>query len=807
MGDNDLSALLLAAEQLTSNINDNDDLPKTNRTLTQLVDSSNKLFSKLSSAGPQDADANLLLSSKGIDLTHLTKKVENIASQEITVSLDPFPVVDITNYLSFEKENAVLSIIDHTHHKFNKILEESIDNELDRDAAKRRNNLLNNLDQLTSLRDDTPLIHREIKQENPLLTLSSPLNQNQILYASALVDYNLLAIKGRSVNLMDQFKVSVSSTDNETMKDIWDLVTTIGNDFSKARDSPSSVDHLIKQARSYLEKRLVNYIESSMSKNRIQMQRGGIPGNYSLILAYVKTHVSREYDGMERILVDGLPFWPVCYYCIRCGNIDDAIQAVVRAESDLFELSEALKMLKTSPNLRLPFDLTKGFRSSIRNSLDPYKRIIYCILGVYYFDDKDEEEVIKTADDYFWFQLCVVVMPNQKTSVKQISDTNSLSYESLQTKVVDEYGELCVRNTENSLLNFRMLFLTGHFELAIDSLFRNDRYYVHAVHVAIALAEQELLALPDRIQRPLISTVDGVNTKCLNLCTLIKMYIQLFQEKDVEIALHYCFCLRNIYIGGSCVFPQFVVEFALETQQYDRIFGHILEDGCRVPGYIDKFFNCEVSLIEIIRETANELREKRSCFDAVKLYNLCNDFENLLKVANSTISTMLTNPTNDPSGISLIDYVRSIMSQNIGKSYTASVNTVDTFNVLLDLLDFFQLYNAKQYKEALNLMQKINLIPLHKDSVESTAEKFRHVDSLILRTISDVVIAVMKTLVENFKETKSLLEAYGHDKSLESHLQDLQEGAEALISFAGTVPYQLPSDTSSKLVRLKISMI
>lgn len=48
-----------------------------------------------------------------------------------------------------------------------------------------------------------------------------------------------------------------------------------------------------------------------------------------------------------------------------------------------------------------------------------------------------------------------------------------------------------------------MLFLTGHFELAIDSLFRNDRYYVHAVHVAIALAEQELLALPDRIQRPL----------------------------------------------------------------------------------------------------------------------------------------------------------------------------------------------------------------------------------------------------------------------------------------------------------------
>lgn len=42
---------------------------------------------------------------------------------------------------------------------------------------------------------------------------------------------------------------------------------------------------------------------------------------------------------------------------------------------------------------------------------------------------------------------------------------------------------------------------------------------------------------------------------------------------------------RNIYIGGSCVFPQFVVEFALETQQYDRSSFKLLRP--------QEFKNCE----------------------------------------------------------------------------------------------------------------------------------------------------------------------------------------------------------------------
>ena len=45
-----------------------------------------------------------------------------------------------------------------------------------------------------------------------------------------------------------------------------------------------------------------------------------------------------------------------------------------------------------------------------------------------------------------------------------------------------------------------MLFLTGQFEAAVEFLFRIDRLRAHAVHVAIALFEADLLALPATIQ-------------------------------------------------------------------------------------------------------------------------------------------------------------------------------------------------------------------------------------------------------------------------------------------------------------------
>lgn len=48
-----------------------------------------------------------------------------------------------------------------------------------------------------------------------------------------------------------------------------------------------------------------------------------------------------------------------------------------------------------------------------------------------------------------------------------------------------------------------MLALTGQFEAAFEFLARTDRYQIHGVHMAIALHEMHLLALPKLPSAPL----------------------------------------------------------------------------------------------------------------------------------------------------------------------------------------------------------------------------------------------------------------------------------------------------------------
>lgn len=70
------------------------------------------------------------------------------------------------------------------------------------------------------------------------------------------------------------------------------------------------------------------FMETVVSSNMLKALRGGEPGTYSLVRSFVKAGNVAEYLGMEQVFVDGLPFWPVFYYCLRCGDLDAALHCV-----------------------------------------------------------------------------------------------------------------------------------------------------------------------------------------------------------------------------------------------------------------------------------------------------------------------------------------------------------------------------------------------------------------------------------------------------------------------------------------------
>jgi len=105
-----------------------------------------------------------------------------------------------------------------------------------------------------------------------------------------------------------------------------------------------------------------------------------------------------------------------------------------------------------------------------------------------------------------------------------------------------------------------MLFLTGQFEAAIEFLATGAgaRHLPHAVHLAAAMHEHNLLAVSQSVLAPLISVdpADKPPAKRLNFARLILLYVKRFESSDPKESLHYLFLLRynlNLHFFLNCL--------------------------------------------------------------------------------------------------------------------------------------------------------------------------------------------------------------------------------------------------------------
>ncbi|KAG8291311.1 Nucleoporin nup93 [Homalodisca vitripennis] len=115
MAEADFNDLVNAAERLASEVEGTGELPRVDRTLRQVLEASHELWARVTTTGPQDIQANLLLGSKGVDLPQLSQKLESLSTRKTFEPLDPVPDNDIHSYLKNEAENAILTLIETTH--------------------------------------------------------------------------------------------------------------------------------------------------------------------------------------------------------------------------------------------------------------------------------------------------------------------------------------------------------------------------------------------------------------------------------------------------------------------------------------------------------------------------------------------------------------------------------------------------------------------------------------------------------------------------------------------------------------------
>ncbi|RZB77466.1 nuclear pore complex protein Nup93 [Asbolus verrucosus] len=811
----DFAELLQEAEKITVDIEGTKELPKVDRSIRQVLEASNDLYTKVAQTGSKDIQANLLLGSKGVDLPKIIQKLESISTKRTFESIEPVEDVNTVGILENEIQNCILSVFETGFNKCMKTISDCSWEHQSGEWKQEKRKILNSMIGPSGAFIEVGK-YPAIFMERPI-TIAPNLGVAETLYAAKIMEYNQAI--GRSMqkpNLINGFVNVANELRDAKVKDMWEIIKYMtqlppfpqSEDQIKTRNSAPVINALVKQGKKYLEDRYKTYMSNIINENLSSAMLGGVPGTYPLVRSFVGVRLQGEYSGLKDDKIDGRPLWPMVYYCIRSGDLAAAIYCLKKRSDkefqDIIAILEAKLNNPDNPEIyKLEDNIRYNYRRHVRNETDPFKRIVCAVLGC--CDVVDEHsEVARTADDYLWLKLSLVRADYDKD--------DHIKYADLQRMILEEYGETHYDAMNQPHLYFQVLALTGQFEAAIEFLPRTERYKVHAVHMAIALNELYLLAGSRDSTAPLISIdpMDVKPSRRLNLARLIMIYVHKFEITCPNEALHYFFFLRNFSNeDGMNLFKICVCDLVIETKEYNRILGTVQPNGIRSKGLIDQFTNAEITTESIAQMIGDNLIKKGLFEEAIEVFDIAGNQEEVLNLFCTLLSQVVHLPPQPNSLKERLQEKGNILGDRYSREgYKASSNVVTSYIKLKQLAIFFDQYHSKQFSLAMKTLNDLQIIPRQSQEVEERVKSFKKLNVDVCKVIPDVLLATMNMLFADYQKVKGneYIPSRYQDNTMEKQLSHLREQAKILINFTGLLPYRMPGDTNSKLVQMEILM-
>ena len=116
-----------------------------------------------------------------------------------------------------------------------------------------------------------------------------------------------------------------------------------------------------------------------------------------MVSSFLNLKLSSTSPCLDKSLVDQVPVWPFIFYCLRCGDNNAALTAASKADPPLQDIITLLCELSSSADVSLSpaaeNQVRLQYRRYCRQSADPYKRAVYCILGATDINDEHSEVV------------------------------------------------------------------------------------------------------------------------------------------------------------------------------------------------------------------------------------------------------------------------------------------------------------------------------------------------------------------------------------------------------------------------------
>ncbi|KFB38186.1 AGAP003459-PA-like protein [Anopheles sinensis] len=458
--------------------------------------------------------------------------------------------------------------------------------------------------------------------------------------------------------------------------------------------------------------------------------------------------------------------------------------------------------LIVKPSPRLELQIRMQYKRQIRNATDPYKRAVYCIVGCCDVQEA-HADIASTTDDFLWIKLSLI---------RTEGDDNSehLTCSGLQSMILEQYGEKHYNASEQPHLYFQLLALTGQYEAGVEFLSRFEKYRVHAVHIGLALNELHMIGGPRNLQEPLLSVdiMDPQPMRRLNLARLVMLYVKKFEITDPSEALHYFFFLRNLKDSeGRNLFLVSVADLAIECRDFDLLFGRMQRDGIRTRGLIDQFESVQVDTQVVCEMVAEKFVKKGMFEDAIRMFDLASQQEQALRHTSILLSQVVHHVNKEGS---LRQRVQR-MANDFAERYTGVEKNCDpqtwsTFNLLKELATFFDYYHGKNHQSAMDVLERIKLVPLRMSDLDASVHNFKRLSGEVCKVIPDLLLATMDIAYTKYKAMKGKEVGKFDDLGKKNQLSYLREQAKALTNMAAMVPYRMPGDTNSRLIQTEILM-
>jgi len=309
---------------------------------------------------------------------------------------------------------------------------------------------------------------------------------------------------------------------------------------------------------------------------------------------------------------------------------------------------------------------------------------------------------------------------------------------------------------------------------------------------------------------------------------LAASYSASLQGADAAAALKYLVLLDG---KGRFVKEQ-VTRLILETRQFSVLAGEIGPDGSRSPGAaLDAHFTkAEVS--SLLADAADRAVRAGAPADAAELLALGGRYGALFGLMNRELASRLAVAAGGEEEYFArrrfwFDAAGRFHAVHLAPGRTYVQNALDaegsmslgnTFQLLMNLVVFFDRCRAEEWEGAWLLMNELQLLPKAESEMTVRIEAFRGLDNCVRRQFHHVVLAAMEALCHLYRGLKQSGSAAGarggvidadRHGTVDRGLSELRSRAALLVTFARLL--NLPSlgdgDTYVRISQLEKNMM